>query len=200
MTENNKLAEKLFAGFPSLSLTRGQILVSPGKRPNFVYFLKKGFVKQYVKNANGEKLVIHQYRPGAFFHLKWLVSSDPNDYFFEAVTPTIVYRAPSAKIKELLQKNPELLWQTTQRLIKGLDGLSKRLEIITLNPTSLRVASLLSHLQKKYGNPIPFRLTHAEIASWVGTARETVSLEMEKLKKAGKIRKNKRFLELQKGK
>lgn len=192
---NAKKAETLFSVFPKLTFARGQTIVSPGEKSRFIFFLKSGIVKQF-SDGKASELVIHQYRPGSFFHLQWLISPEPNHYHFKAITAATVFRVPTVKVKQMLRENPELLWQTTQRLIAGVNGLAKRLEIITGSSAGARVESLLAYLTKKYGNPIPFKLTHQDIAAWIGTTRETVSLEMAKLTKAGKIAKTRGLIEI----
>jgi CRP-like cAMP-binding protein len=53
--------------------------------------------------------------------------------------------------------------------------------------------TLLHDLAQKYGirvkegNKLPFRLSHQEIANLIGSTRETVTLELNTLKKNGDI-------------
>ena len=192
-----KKVARFFSAYPKKVYLKNSVIVSPGKRSQQIYFLKSGLVKATATSPRGESFVIHQYRPGAFFDLKWLVSAKQNSYFYQAVTKVTIQAAPLSQVKKWLQKDPDLLWTTFARILLGLEGSMKRFEINMTRSVNTRVASLLSYLANKYGQKspsgvaIPFHLTHQEIASWVGATRETVSLEIERLQKKGVVEKKK---------
>ena len=78
--------------------------------------------------------------------------------------------------------------------------MATRVEGLTFDTAYRKVESLLLYFAKKFGEKkgkdtiIDYPLTHREIASWIGSARETVSLEIEKLKKNGIITVTKRTI------
>jgi CRP-like cAMP-binding protein len=63
-----------------------------------------------------------------------------------------------------------------------------------------RTASALVYLAQNLGKPVEgngsviinYDLTHKEIAAWVGTARETTSIQMKLLEKKGLVTYNRR--------
>jgi CRP/FNR family transcriptional regulator len=82
----------------------------------------------------------------------------------------------------------------TRRLLAGMQGLLTRLESLVFGEANVRTALLLLHYAKIFGEKTPegtvvgVPLTHREIASWIGTTRETASLQVEALQKEGIIR------------
>lgn len=77
--------------------------------------------------------------------------------------------------------------------MSGIEGLLLRLTLLSQASAQEKILSLLSHLAQtvgvgeKEGTRIPFALSHKDIASWVGTTRETASLQMGILVKKQRI-------------
>ncbi len=69
-----------FSKFKFLHYEKSEMLVRAGDPVFGIYFLKKGFVRQYVLSEDGEELTIHVYRPPAFFPTMLLLSNYPNKY------------------------------------------------------------------------------------------------------------------------
>ena len=68
----------------------------------------------------------------------------------------------------------------TKRLVSGISGLSKRIEILNFENAQGRIISTLTYLKKHFGSKLSF--THEELAALTGLSRERVSIEMKKLK------------------
>lgn len=185
--------ERFFQKYTPLSFKKSDVLLRSGDIPAGIFYLKKGLVRQYVLSKRGEILVIHIFRPGTYFLMMWAINNTPNTYYFDALTPVEVYRAPLSDVREFIKSEPELLFDLTSRLLQGLDGLLKRFEYLVLDPAYAKVASLLSYFAKTFGEKngdgieIKLPITHKEIASWIGTTRETASLQIEDLKRKGLI-------------
>lgn len=195
----NKL-EQFFQKFTSLSFKKNDIILCAGDTPAGIYYLKKGLVRQYVISKKGEILVLHIFRPGTFFLMMWAINNTPNTYYFDALTPVEVWRAPLSDVREFIKGNPDLLFDLTSRLLQGLDGLLKRFEYLVFDPAYAKVALLLSYFANNFGEKngdgisIKLPITHKEIASWIGTTRETASLQIEDLKRRGFITNKGRVL------
>lgn len=195
----NKL-EQFFQQFTLLSFKKSEIILRAGETVAGIFYLKKGLVRQYVLSKKGEILVFHIFRPGSFFLMMWALNDTPNTYYFDALTPVEVWRAPLSSVRKFIKNEPELLFDLTKRLLYGLDGLLKRFEYLVLDPAYAKVALLLSYFAKTFGEKngdgiaIKLPITHKEIASWIGTTRETASLQIEDLKRRGFIASRGRIL------
>jgi CRP-like cAMP-binding protein len=86
---------------------------------------------------------------------------------------------------EFIRDNPKKLLEITKRLVYGLEGLAKRVEILNFENAQNRITSALSYLKKHFGTKLEF--THEDLASLTGLTRERVSIEMKRLKDLGKI-------------
>lgn len=183
-----------FTQYTKLTYHPREVVLRAGDPPPGIYYLKEGFVRQYYISPAGDTLVMHLFKPGSFFPMTFAVNQTPNTYYYETVTPVVVWRAPVEVVRAFLAKEPEVLFSFTERLLLGLSGLLKRMEGFIFDSAYEKIVLLIVYLatsvgEKKAGGgiSIPFPLTHREIAAWVGATRETASLQMEVLKKKGFI-------------
>lgn len=192
--------KNFFQRYTKIAYKKGAVILRPEETPTGIYYLEKGYVQQYVISAKGDLLVIHLFKPGSFFMMMWAINNTANSYYFEAQTPVEAWRAPLTDVREFVKREPEILYDFTSRLLKGVSGLLKRLELLVLDPAYIKLISLLSYFAKslgeKNGEDIVVRLpfSHKDIASWIGTTRETTSLQMEALKKKGLINYSRKTL------
>lgn len=188
-----KTIDTFFSKFQLLSYKKGDALLRAGEQPIGVSYLKKGLVRMYMISPVGEVFVIHVFRPGSFFPMMWVVNQTPNTYYYEAMTAASVYRAPASIVQKFVKENPDVLYRFTSRILSGLSGILRRMESLVTDGAYAKTAMIISYFAKRYGQPekdrivLPFPLAHREIAAWVGTSRETVSLQMEALVKGGLI-------------
>lgn len=192
--------ENFFNKYRAQSFAKHEIIIAPRQPVTGIFFIKKGLVRMYSKTEKGGIMVAHIFGPGSFFLMMWAINNVPNEYYFEAITPVEAQKAPVREVYKFIKCEPEVLLDFTARILKGLDGMLARLENLTFDSAYRKVESLLLYFAQKFGKKtvkgvlIDFPLTHREIASWIGTARETASLEIEKLKKNGLITFNKRTI------
>ncbi|MBI3335655.1 MAG: Crp/Fnr family transcriptional regulator [Candidatus Portnoybacteria bacterium] len=172
---------------------KGEIILHNFESVSSLYYLQKGYVRQFVITRDGEEVTIHIFRPGSLFPLMLSFAGAQNRYTFQALTHTVVRQAPQDKVLDFLKREPSLLIEIVQRFAKGLLGLSLRIERFSSTETHEKLISLLLYLSSRFGKSIKkskaqeimidLPLTHQEIASWIGRERETVSRQMEKLKR-----------------
>lgn len=195
-----KLLEDFFGKHTLLRYKRGEILIRAGEPPPGVFYLKNGVVKQYLHAENGETLILHTYRQGAFFPMIWAMNDVPNNYYFEALSPVEIFRAPRKDVISFLKQHPDLLFHFTSRILNGLQGLMKRIEYLVIDSAYVKTVKLILYFAKLFGEKtetgvkICVPLTHKEIAAWIGSARETASVQMETLYKKGLIVRNKHIV------
>lgn len=181
---------EFFKPYTQIHYKRGEVILRAGGTPAGVYFLAKGHVRMYLLTAAGDMFTFHLFRPGAFFPMTWVVNDTPNNYYYEALGSVEIYRAPRSDFQVFLKQSPEILEEFNQRILSGLSGLLRRMEMLVLDEAYPKTVKLLLYLAEQFGQAqageavrLPFRVTHKDIAAWIGTTRETASLQMEQLKK-----------------
>lgn len=180
---------EFFEQYTLLSYKKGEVILRAEDPPHGAYYIEKGVVRQYAINDAGETLMLQMYRPGAFFPMTWIVNDTPNRYFFESATQVFIRRAPREDLKRFLDKHPEVLKEFLARLLTGVVGLWSRVEQLVLESAYAKAILLLLYYSGKFGQSnregvvLNLSPTHREIAAWIGTTRETASLQVEALKK-----------------
>lgn len=171
----------------------GEAIIRVGETPGGIFYLARGLVRQYSYSPKGEMILIHVFRPGSFFPMMWAFTGLPNTYQYEAVSSVEVYRAPKEEVLGFFSRYPEELWAFTRRVVTGLAGLVFRMEYVMFGGSYRKTVLLLAYFTKTFGEKegkqivIPMNLAHREIAAWVGCTRETVSVQMERLRQKGLI-------------
>lgn len=183
-----------FAEFPESSYVKGSIITRGDEQLTNGWYLMRGLVRQYVLSKSGDTLITHVFKPGACFPLTWILNEKANAYFYDALTPIVIKRVPREVVKEFYRQNPEELLKVTKRLLLGIAGLQERMQSLVLSSAYVKTAELLTYMTKAFGeeeakgkHALPFSLPHREIAAWIGTTRETASLQIEELKRRGLI-------------
>lgn len=194
MTEDQtRIVDEFFSSRTLQKFKKGDVILRAGEASPCIYYLKKGLIRQYVISKRGDVLVIHIFKPGSIILLLWALYSNNNAYYFDAVTPVEVNCAAPRDVEEFMKKHSDILFQFTKRLLKGVSGLLTRVEALVLDPAYVKVSSLISYFARTFGEPekdniaLKVPLPHREIAAWIGTTRETASLQIEELKRKGLI-------------
>jgi CRP/FNR family transcriptional regulator len=107
---------------------------------------------------------------------------------------SLLCTAKAEDLFALLAKDPTLALNVAKILSERLLDASATMEDLAYAKVPDRIMRLFERLAAEHGVPgeggtlLDIRLTHADIASLIGSTRETVSLEMANLAKAGAIR------------
>lgn len=195
-----KKIDAFFADYSPMSYKKGELILRAEDAPFGVYYLQSGYVRQYLLSPSGETFIVHIYKPGSFFPLTWILNDTPNVYHFEAMTPAVLTRAPKEAFLSFIKEYPEVLFYATQRLALGLAGFVSRVAQLVLDDAYTKTILLILYYadnfgeQTKEGIALKIPLTHREIASWIGTTRETASLQVETLVKKGLLATKGRLL------
>lgn len=188
-----KTLDSFFEKYTRLKYKKGEVILRAEDTPQGVFYLKRGFVRQYMVAETGAMLMLHIFKPNSFFPLTWVLNDTPNTYYLEAMTSVEIWQAPKDTVKEFLNANPAVVMDLAHRLLLGMTGLRRRMEYLVMDSAYQKTLLLLLYLAENMGEKegagmvLPVPVTHREIAAWIGTTRETASLQVEMLKKAGLI-------------
>jgi len=179
---------KYFAKYPLIKYRKGGVILEPGKKFPGIMFVKSGYVRVYTK-YQGKQATLQLFRPTLYFSLIGAITKGLNHHYFEAITPVELWVAPMKEVLEFLDKDEELKDDLTKTILSELVDMSVSMgEYITGNAYN-KVAGIIKYLGEKFGKIkrnkiwIKFRVSHKLVASLTGLTRETVTLQMLKLKK-----------------
>lgn len=188
-----KKVESFFSKYDKLTFPKGTVFLRADQPAPGIFYIKKGLIKQYVISDKGDVLTINIFRPGSFFLMMWAINNTANSFFFEALEDAEVFRSPLKDTREFVKTHPDVLYALTSCILSGLNGIIKRMQSLAFDDANTKLLTLFSYLAKTYGQKkdnqysinLPF--THKDIATWIGTSRETASYKMEEMRRRGLI-------------
>ncbi|OGG35415.1 hypothetical protein A2363_04395 [Candidatus Gottesmanbacteria bacterium RIFOXYB1_FULL_47_11] len=189
-----------FEQYTRIKLKKCEIIIRADDTPQGVFFITRGYVRQYVIGTTGAVFMIHIFKPHSFFPMTWTINNTPNAYYYEAITAVELWRAPKEVTLAFLHTHPDVVYNLTSRLLLGVSGMMRRMEYLIMHDAYTRIIFLLLYLAHNLGVRegtvvvLSVPVTHREISAWVGTTRETASIHVETLKERGIIEYRKRRL------
>lgn len=105
-------------------------------------------------------------------------------------------------IEKQIEREPRLGIALTQYMVRQTIALQERIESMAVHKTPERVMVALAQLADMLGNRMEDgttrigSLTHQTIAEYVGTSREIVTFQMNRLRRLGLIRYTRRFIDV----
>src|SRR3989304_3757892 len=185
----NKL-ENFFLKFKSSHFNKNEIILRAEDNLKDVFYLKSGYVRMYKLFEDGRELTLNIFKPGTFFEMSLAIANIKNPYFFQAITPVDLKKAPKDQVLEFAKQNPDVLYDLIRRVSIGHNALLSNIEHMLSGSAKHRIISTLYILSRRFGEKtarnhtiINLPLTHQIIASLASITRETATLTLNKLVK-----------------
>ena len=178
---------------PDAHFERGQILYTPGDRSEALFMLKRGRVRLYKVTPDGCEFTLAVVEAGTMFGEMALTAQRMREAYAEATEPSDICVLKSEDLESLVRENPDVGLRMLRVLGERLRLCETRLEDIGLKDVPARLASLVLQLAESEGimtgegPTIPTRYTHRQLATMIGSSRETVTRAFTKLQKAGAV-------------
>lgn len=112
-----KVFEDFFSQFQLRTYKQGEMLIRADDDPQGIFCLTKGYVRQYIISRTGEELTLHILQPISYFPMVWAFNDTPNVYFYEALTPVEIGRAPKNQVLEFIKDKPDLISELMSELL-----------------------------------------------------------------------------------
>lgn len=157
--------------------------------PSGVYLLTKGYVRCYSISKTGQDFTLIIHKPNDFFPMAWAINNSSNRYYYESMTSVVVQRVKRDDFTAFLKTNPDIFLFFTSHILSRMEGLFRRMKDLVFGGSYNKVASILLICAQRFGIRdgksiiVLLPLTHQDLASLLGVARETVSVEINRLKK-----------------
>lgn len=186
--------ETFYQQFTIRDYKKNELLIRADDDPQGIFCLTKGYVRQYTISESGLELTLHILKPISYFPMVWAINGTPNVYYFEALTPVQVGRAPREQVVNFIKDKPSVIFELMSELLEDYAETLTRMEHLVFSDAYRRVISVLVYIAKHFGEKksngiiVRHRFTQTDIATLVGVARETASLEIGKIEKKGLIK------------
>jgi CRP/FNR family transcriptional regulator len=159
-----------------------------------IYLVKTGTVRIARITGDGKEVTVAVLGKGDLFGEEALFADRPRTTFAVVVDEALLCMARAEDLFALLNREPKMAMNVANLMSDRLLEMSATVEDLSYARLSDRLVHLIERLAIEHGKPceggieLTIRLTHADIASLVGSTRETVSLELARLIRAGRLK------------
>ncbi|EEG77866.1 Crp/Fnr family transcriptional regulator [Dethiobacter alkaliphilus] len=173
------------------SYAKGSVLFMEGEQGEALFVIRQGRVKISKSTADGREQILHMLKDGDIFAEVVLFDRGPYPATAEAVEDTQCWLLRSADMEKLMQSHPLLAIKLLRVMSKRLRQAQLLVRDLALHDAYGRMAGLLLRFarregkQTKDGIVLELDLTRQEMASMIGTSRETVARILSRFQKDG---------------
>ena len=181
--------------FPTKQFKRGEVLLASGDLISSMMAVRQGFVKVVSISESGKESIL--WIAGRYDIIpteQLFVRQATARFFYIALTDGDCYYVDKLAFLHDAQDNPSLMTNIARGMSEHYDDLMHHLTAVEATSVRERIMRTLCYLANRFSADScvdlyqqGFRLTHQELATTVGTTRETTSLELSKLRKAGLV-------------
>jgi CRP-like cAMP-binding protein len=169
----------------------GEMIYTPTAAGDAVLVLTSGRVKICHLTPDGKESILALIEPGELFGELCLFEQGPREDFAIAVAAAAVVLVPRQSMQELLERNAGLAIGVTRLVGLRRQRIERRLKYLLYRSNHDRLIHLLAELAETYGVQTPagvllsIKLSHQDLASIIGSTRETVTATLGQLQKLG---------------
>jgi len=176
-------AVKSLASYPA-----GALLFLEKQDPRGVFVLCEGQVKLSISSSAGKTLILRIAKPGEILGLMATMAGVPYEVTAETLHPCRVAFVRRDDFLRFVAKNTEAYQGAVKQLSTLYNGACEQLRTVGLSASAPeKLARLLLNWSTevqdtKQRTQVKLPLTHAEIAEFIGTTRETVTRTLSEFK------------------
>ena len=175
-----------------------QIVFFPDDRCDCVYWVRSGRVKITHVSDNGREVSFRHLFRGDIFGEECLLGQTRRLYYAEALSPTLLTLVPGSDFVRLVREEQELSLALALNACRRAVGLEHMLSDFVFSEVRDRTLRRLWHLycREQEGCEDALAITHQEMASLVGAARETITGVLHQLRKEKVISLSNKHIEV----
>lgn len=187
--ELSKLAA-FFSNYPLVTFEPGERFKRPNEKAYLVRYLKSGFLRAHAYTESGKDISLVYLAPEDYQRIVIGFSEKLDDLYITALTKVELWRVPKKDFVAFLRENPDASIELVEGLFNMIAIFGRQDGILKCGGSPERIAHFLIDLATKFSHKtasneyvVAFPLTHQMIADYTGLTRETVSIQLAKLKK-----------------
>ncbi len=168
---------------------KNETIFREGTPGEYLFMIRTGNVKIYKLSEEGREQILGVFGPGDFFAELPLLDGGKYPASAEALTAGTLVQLSRDNFLEILNEHPGVVTKILETVGARLRYFTNMVADLTLKDASRRLAGFLYEKARRHALPgqkevrFPMELTHQEIASLIGTARETVSRTLQQFQK-----------------
>lgn len=176
--------------FPLKTFQKSELLLQKGDHAEYFIAIREGFVKITSINDTGTERLLWVAGRYDITPMEQLFSSRSNiRYFYTALTDGSFYAINKKDFMEKAKTTPLLMEQVAKGMASHYDDLLDHIDAVDASTVKERLMRILSYLAKRFSGDEEvdlyeegLTLTHQDLASMIGSTRETTSLTLSQLR------------------
>lgn len=167
---------------------RGEFIHRAGDDSDQLYIVHQGKVKVYRLSEAGKEQLVRILESGNFTGELALFSDFQHDSYAEAMEKSQICTIGRSDFRALLLKHPSIGLHVLSELAHRLGVSEKQTAVIATEPVDARIGRYLADLvEKNNSRTITLPMSRKHLASYLGTAPETISRRFTEFEEAGWI-------------
>lgn len=186
--------ESLARDFAPRRFRQGETIFQQGDAGQALYLIESGQVRIYVQSEEGQETSVIVYGPGDLFGELAVIDEGPRSASAIAMEDTVVHLLSRDRLREHMRRSPQLALDFLTALSVRVRYSTQQVGNLTLLAISGRLARKLLELAQLHGEVEPdgvridLALTQSDLASLVGTTRESVNKALGTFRRQGLVR------------
>jgi CRP/FNR family cyclic AMP-dependent transcriptional regulator len=178
---------------PDTYIEQGRILYTPQEKSEALFMLKEGRVRIYRVGPDGREFTIAVVGAGTVFGEMSLTAQSLENACAEAMEPVVICKMRRDDLERLVMDKPQVGLKVMSVLSERLSLAEDRMEDMALKEVPARLASFILRLIEsegvvtREGYKVPARYTHRQVATMIGSKRETVTKAFTLLQEVGAV-------------
>jgi CRP-like cAMP-binding protein len=164
-------------------LRAGELLFEKGDQGDSLYGVRRGTIRIETGTEGGERLTLNVLGPGDLFGEIALLDGQARTANAVAADDCELYVLRRHDFMSFVEREPRVAIRLIELLCQRLRWMNERMEEVALLPLHMRMARRLAGLALDFGTEL--HLTQGELSEFVGGARESVSRQLQKWRRAG---------------
>ena len=184
--------ERLRRAATARDYERGETVFAPNPTPHSVYLLERGLVRIYRLSDAGGEATFGYVLPGEVFgELSAFGSGGGRESFAQAVRRSSVWRVPDETFRDVVRRSQGMTLEVTKQIAGRMKRIESRVEDLVFRDVRSRLVRVLLELAESFGRNDPsgieieLPLTQSDLATLVGSTRQTVNVALGQLEKDG---------------
>ena len=193
-------ASKIDFKLTNTNFNKDELILSKNNTSSDIFIIRSGIVKLF-KIVGDKEVILELLKEGDIFGTFLGVNISEN-IFAEAVEKSSICKLNFQIFENLIQKYPTIATSIINELSNRLNDVQKRILNVTTGKAEDMVLSELIRLAKSFGKQyegyyvLRMKLSHQQIADFIGITRESVSHSISKLTKKGLLLKTNSLIKI----
>ena len=183
---DDSIRETLIKESRIIGLPEGTLIFGPGKAPENLLLLLEGTVRVQQVSENGREIVLYRVQAGESCVLTTACLLAYEDYSAEGLAETAIQAVaiPRSVFEDLIARSSVFRRFVFTAYSKRITDLFVVIEEVAFKRIDIRLAQKLLELGRGSGH---VHLTHQQLATELGSAREVISRQLQEFQRRGWI-------------